>query len=105
MASYIALAGLWGAPVSGASMNTARSLGPALVLGDWTAWWAYLAGPLAGAVIAVGFAWILRGPGGGASGTAAGQGTLGERWRHRREERLSPGGPGADSQATEGDDR
>lgn len=54
---YIALAGLWGAPVSGASMNPARSLGPALVLGDWTAWWAYLAGPLAGAVIAVGCAW------------------------------------------------
>jgi aquaporin Z len=101
VASYIALAGLWGAPVSGASMNTARSLGPALVLGDWTAWWAYLAGPLAGAVIAVGFAWILRGPGGGASGTAAGQGTLGERWRRRQQERLSPGGPSADSQATE----
>jgi len=102
VASYIALAGLWGAPVSGASMNTARSLGPALVLGDWTAWWAYLAGPLAGAIIAVGIAWILRGPGGGASGTAAGQGTLGERWRHRQQERErpSPGGPGADSQAT-----
>jgi glycerol uptake facilitator-like aquaporin len=31
VAGYIALAGLWGAPVSGASMNTARSLGPALV--------------------------------------------------------------------------
>jgi len=82
--SYIVLAGLWGAPVSGASMNTARSLGPALVLGHWTAWWAYLAGPLIGAIIAVGFAWLLRGPGGGESATAAGQGTLGKRWRSRR---------------------
>src|SRR6476661_2352756 len=51
--SYIALAGLWGSPVSGASMNPARSLGPALVLADWTAWWAYLVGPTAGAVVAV----------------------------------------------------
>jgi len=79
--SYIALAGLWGSPVSGASMNPARSLGPALVLGDWTAWWAYLAGPLAGAAIAVGFAYVLRGPGGGLSGMQAAQGTLGSRWR------------------------
>src|SRR5258708_26812387 len=44
--TYIALAGLIGAPVSGASMNPARSLGPALVLGDWTSWRAYLDGPL-----------------------------------------------------------
>jgi aquaporin Z len=74
--SYIALAGLWGSPVSGASMNVARSLGPALVLNDWTSWWAYLIGPLAGAVVAVGFAYVLRGRGGGRSGTAAAQGTL-----------------------------
>jgi aquaporin Z len=78
--SYIALAGLWGAPVSGASMNPARSLGPALVLGDWTAWWAYLAGPAAGGVIAVGMAYILRGPGGGPTGRQSAQGTLGTRW-------------------------
>lgn len=78
---YIALAGLWGSPVSGASMNPARSLGPALVLDDWTSWWAYLVGPLVGAAVAVGFAWILRGSGGGRTGSAAAQGTLGVEWR------------------------
>src|SRR4051794_21066715 len=78
--SYIALAGLWGSPVSGASMNPGRSLGPALVLGDWTSWWAYLLGPVVGAVLAVGFAFVLRGAGGGRSGRAAAQGTLGSDW-------------------------
>src|ERR1700745_2061421 len=79
--SYIALAGLWGSPVSGASMNPARSLGPVLVKGDWTAWWAYLAGPVIGGAIAVGFAFVLRGRGGGRSGVQAAQGTLGIGWR------------------------
>ena len=82
---YIALAGLWGSPVSGASMNPARSLGPALVLADWTSWWAYLAGPVAGAAIAVGFAFVLRGRGGRRSGVEAAQGTLGVNWRPGQE--------------------
>jgi len=79
--SYLVLAGLFGAPVSGASMNPVRSLGPALVIGDWRSWWAYLAGPLLGALIAVGFAHILRGPGGGSTSVRAAQGTLGMLWR------------------------
>jgi aquaporin Z len=81
--SYIALAGLWGSPVSGASMNPARSLGPALVLNDWTSWWAYLVGPMAGGAIAVGISRVLRGQGGGESGKQAAGGTLGTRWHPR----------------------
>jgi aquaporin Z len=75
---YIALAGLWAAPVSGTSMNPVRSFGPALVSGDWTAYWAYVAGPLLGATIALGCASILRGPGGDATARAAASGRLEE---------------------------
>ncbi|HET6877967.1 MAG TPA: aquaporin, partial [Jatrophihabitans sp.] len=53
VAGYIALAGLWSSPVSGASMNPARSFGPDLVLGDFSSYWVYVAGPLAGALLAV----------------------------------------------------
>ena len=73
---YIALAGLWSSPISGASMNPARSFGPDMALGDFSHYWAYVVGPLSGAAIAVGIAYILRGRGGDAGGVAAAQGTL-----------------------------
>jgi aquaporin Z len=74
--AYIALAGLWASPVSGASMNPARSLGPALASGDPHQLWIYLSAPPLGMLIAVAAAQILRGPGGGPDGTRAAQGTL-----------------------------
>jgi aquaporin Z len=77
---YIALAGLWAAPISGASMNPIRSLAPDLVRGDFSTSWIYVLGPLIGAIIAVGFEWILKGPP-TATGTIAAQGTLGEEER------------------------
>jgi len=48
-------------PITGASMNPARSLAPALVTGDWTDVWLYIIGPVAGAVIGVGIYEALRG--------------------------------------------
>ena len=73
---YVALAGLWASPLSGASMNPIRSLAPDLVANDFTAYWVYLAGPLLGAAVAVVAAYMLRGRGGGLAGSQAAQGAL-----------------------------
>ena len=70
---YIALAGLWAEPFSGASMNPARSLAPDFVRWDFSTSWIYVLGPLAGAVIGVAFEWIFKGPP-TPSGTKAAQG-------------------------------
>jgi aquaporin Z len=73
--AYIILAGLWSSPISGASMNPARSFGPDLVLLDFSHYWVYIVGPIAGGLLAVGVAYILRGRG---TGIAAAQGRLEE---------------------------
>jgi len=83
---YIALAGLWAAPVSGTSMNPARSFGPALVSGDFHSFWVYVAGPTAGAILAVGCAIILRGRDSSSISRAAGSGILDPGSRRARQQ-------------------
>jgi aquaporin Z len=73
--AYIVLAGLWASPISGASMNPARSFGPDLLLWNFSNYWVYIVGPIAGALLAVGIAYILRGRG---TGLLAAQGRLEE---------------------------
>ncbi len=72
---YIALAGLWAAPITGASMNPVRSLAPDLLRGNLASTWIYLVGPFVGAMIGVVFEWILKGPP-TTTGAITAQGTL-----------------------------
>lgn len=58
----VGLDALFGGPVTGASMNPARSFGPALAAGQWTDFWIYLAGPLAGATAGAFAYQLVRGP-------------------------------------------
>jgi aquaporin NIP len=58
----IGLDALFGGPVTGASMNPARSFGPALVAGEWTDFWVYVAGPVAGAALGALAYQVVRAP-------------------------------------------
>lgn len=58
----VALDALWGGPISGASMNPARSLGPALVAGIWTDQWIYVLAPVIGASLGAVVYQIVREP-------------------------------------------
>ncbi|MEA2373826.1 MAG: aquaporin [Thermoleophilaceae bacterium] len=47
----VGLDALFGGPITGASMNPARSFGPALASGEWDGFWIYVAGPVVGAAL------------------------------------------------------
>ena len=57
----VGLDALFGGPVTGASMNPARSFGPALVAGEWTDFWLYVAGPVVGAALGAFAYQVIRG--------------------------------------------
>jgi aquaporin Z len=57
-------------------MNPARTFGPDQASITFTSYWVYVAGPIAGAVLAVGIAFVLRGRGGDKSAVGAAQGDL-----------------------------
>lgn len=59
--STVALLGLFASPISGASMNPARSLGPDIVGADMRGWWVYVVGPVIGALLAVALIRVVRG--------------------------------------------
>ncbi len=58
----VALDALFGGPLTGASMNPARSFAPALAAGEWTDFWIYVVGPVAGAALGAGAYELIRAP-------------------------------------------
>jgi aquaporin NIP len=61
--AVVGLEALFGGPISGASMNPARSIGPALVSGEIEHLWIYLVAPIAGALLAVPTCRLVQSPG------------------------------------------
>ena len=58
----VALDALFGGPLTGASMNPARSFGPALAAGEWRDFWVYVLGPVLGAALGAGAYQLVRTP-------------------------------------------
>jgi MIP family channel proteins len=58
----VALDALFGGGVTGASMNPARSFGSALVAPEWSSFWVYVVGPVAGALLGAVLYQLIRGP-------------------------------------------
>jgi len=58
----VALDALFGGPLTGASMNPARSFGPALAAGEWSDFWVYVVGPVTGAALGAGAYQLVRTP-------------------------------------------
>lgn len=74
---YITATAMWAGPLTGSSMDPARTLGPNIVGGDIGPIWVYIIGPILGGLLAVGLAYLLRGHGGHKAATEVAEGALG----------------------------